>query len=199
MPLTRRDSTGFTIIEMSIAMTVLAVVLAVFATTVRLLASSTSRAYALADVTTQGRSAVDALGRQLGFASAVNTPVQVGQNWYLEFESDDVKSGNDPVCTQWRYQPASRLLDYRTWSTVTLVPTSWVPIVRSMVNDPATQPPFTVYGSDSGFAIVRVAVDLRLAGTSGVLRQSQAQFALRNSQDAPLPGPSTVCTQLGRP
>jgi type II secretory pathway pseudopilin PulG len=195
----RPDDAGTTIVELAAAMTVFAIVLAVFINTLRIMASTTSRVYASTTSTTDGRQTLDALSRQLGFASAANLAVRVGQNWYLEFESDAVKAGSDPQCTQWRYQSSTGLLQYRTWSTVTLVTSSWSTAARSIVNDPTTQPPFTLLPTDTGFTLMRVTVDLRLRTSVGTIMQSQGQFTLRNSADAPVPTTSTVCTQLGRP
>jgi hypothetical protein len=195
----RRDDGGYTLIELAAAMGVFTIVLAVFINTLRVMASTTSRVYASTTAATDGRQALDVLSRQLGFASAANLPVRSGQNWYLEFESDAVKAGNDSLCTQWRYQNSTGLLQYRTWSTVTLTASAWSTTARSMVNDPTTQPPFTLLASDAGFRVMRVAVGLRLTTSVGTIMQSQGQFTLRNSLDAPVPTTTTVCTQLGRP
>src|SRR5205085_1351765 len=127
-----------------------AIVLAVFINTLRIMASTTSRVYASTTATTDGRQVLDVLSRQLGFASAANLPVQVGQNWYLEFESDAVNAGSDPQCTQWRYQNSTGLVQYRSWSTVTLLGSTWSTAARSIVNDPTTQPPFTLLPNDTG-------------------------------------------------
>ena len=194
----RPEDTGSTLVEVLIAMIVLSLLLAVFVRAVALMTSTTTRVQTTGEVATEGRAASDALGRQLAIASATNTPVQAGGNWYLEFSTDDVKAGSDRQCTQWRYQPSTRRLEYRTWSVVTLVASAWIPVSDAVVNT-SSQPPFAVYPSDSTFMLPRVAVDLRLATTVGNVVQTQGQYTLRNSLDAPPPGPSTVCTQLGRP
>jgi hypothetical protein len=180
-------------------MTMFSIVLIVFLGTLRTMASTTARVFASTTATADGRQALDVLSRQLGFASAANLPVQSGQNWYLEFESDAVKAGGDPQCTQWRYQPSTALLQYRTWSTVTLAASSWITVARSVVNDPTTQQPFTLLATDTGFTVTRAALDLRLKTSVGTIMQTQGQFTLRNSVGAPAPTTSTVCTQLGRP
>src|SRR3954451_3759948 len=194
----RRDDAGFTLVEVAIAMLVLSVLLAVFVRAVSLMTSTTTRVTTTGEAVTEGRAASDALGRQLGTASATNTAVLAGGNWYLEFSTDEVKAGADRQCTQWRYQPSTQRLEYRTWSTVTLTATSWITVSDAVVNT-GSQPPFTVYASDSAFMLPRVAVDLRLATRVGSVVQVQGQYTLRNSVDAPPPSPSTVCTQLGRP
>lgn len=195
----RRDDCGFTILEVVLAMCILGVAIAVFGTALKIMTSATSRISAAADGSTAARGAGDLLGRQLGVASAANTPVRVGPSWYLEFATDAVKAGAEPQCTQWRYQQATRLVEYRTWGTVTLTTSGWVRAASSVVNDPSTQPPFTLYPPDAGFKVMRVLVDLRVQPPGGPALQSQGQYTLRNSLDAPIPTASTVCTQLGRP
>lgn len=195
----RRDDAGFTVVEVVLAMGVLAVAVAVFATALRVMTTATSRVATAADASTAARRAGDLLGRQLGVASAANTPVRSGASWYLEFATDAVKAEAEPQCTQWRYQQTTGLLQFRTWGTVTLTTAGWVPAASSVVNEPSTQPPFTLYPPDAGFKVTRVLVDLRVQPPRGSVLQSQGQYTLRNSLDAPVPTASTVCTQLGRP
>ncbi len=196
-PRTEHDG-GFSLVEITVAMAVFAVVLLVFVDAVRVMTTSLMRVSAATTSATQTRAAADVLGRQLGYASAANLPVAANGNWYFEFESDAVKAGADRQCTQWRYQTSSGLLQYRTWSVVTLVSSSWTTVAKSVVNDPVTQQPFTLLASDAGFSVMRVAVNLQLRN-AGVLVQSQGQYTMRNSLDAAVPTASTVCTQLGRP
>lgn len=189
-----------TLIEVVVAMSAFAVVLVVFLAAVRIMTSSMTRVSTVTASVSESRAAADALGRQLGYASAANLPFydSARSTWYFEFESDATKAGSDSFCTQWRYQP-SGLLQYRTWSVVTLASSAWTTVSGTVANDPATQPPFTLLPSDVGFSIMRVAVDLRLRSAGGTVVQNQGQYTLRNSFDAPVPTTSAVCTQLGRP
>jgi hypothetical protein len=192
--------TGSALVEVLAAMSAFAVVLLVFMNAVHVMTTSMTRVAATTRSTTQTRAAADVLGRQLGYASAANLPYYdpATATWYLEFESDAVRAGDDSRCTRWRYQSTTHTLQYRSWSVVTRASTPWTTVSDAVVNDPVTQPPFTLLPSDAGFSVMRVAVDLRLsAGTTVV--QSRGQYTLRNSLEAPVPTTSTVCTQLVRP
>jgi prepilin-type N-terminal cleavage/methylation domain-containing protein len=195
----RRDDAGFTLVEFVVASAILSTLLTVFLVSVQSMAGSATRVQAVADSATQARQALDRIGRQLAYASAVNTPVLVGQNWYLEYETDAVPNGGLPTCTQWRLVAASDQLQVRSWSQVDNTPSSWTIVARSVVNDPATQPPFAVYDTDSGYTLLRVGVDLRVQLRNAPVLQNQAQYTLRNSADAPSPSATTVCTTAGRP
>jgi prepilin-type N-terminal cleavage/methylation domain-containing protein len=195
----RRDERGLTLIELIAAMAVFALLLLVFGKAIALMTTMTTRVRANTDSATQVRQATDLLSRQLGGAAATNSPVKVGSVWYLEFETDAVLAGTDPICTQWRYTQATGRLEYRTWSTVRLVGSTWFTAARGLVNDAVTQPPFTVYPSDTGFSLPRMAVDLFARTNQGNVLETEGQYTLRNATSAPPPTPSTVCTQLGRP
>jgi hypothetical protein len=184
-------------------MTVFSVLLLAFGRAVNLMTVTTSRVTANTDSAFQVRQATDLLSRQLSVASDLNSPVWTNGAWYFEFQTEAVLAGSDTTCTQWRYTPASGstrgLLEYRTWSTVSLATSSWFPAARNVANDATTQPPFTVYPSDTGFGLPRVAVDVLVRTNQGNLIETEGQYTLRNAGDAAPPGPSTVCTQVGRP
>ena len=189
---------------MIVAMVVLSVLLLVFGRVVALMTATTSRVESNTDSATQVRQVTDLLSRQLAVAGATNTPVwdSVRGKWYLEFQTDAVLAGKDTTCTRWRYTPgvggAGGVLDYQTWSTVSLATSTWFTVARNVVNDPVTQPPFTVYPSDTGFSLPRVAVDLVVRTNQSNRIETEGQYTLRNAASAAPPGPSTVCTQVAR-
>src|SRR2546430_2382624 len=127
---TGHDDAGVTLVEVIVAMSAFALVILVFMNAVRIMTSSMSRVSAVTAATTQSRAAADVLSRQLGYASAANLPFWSSgtASWYFEFESDAVLAGADSRCTQWRYQTVTDLLQYRSWSVVTLAPTSWTTV-----------------------------------------------------------------------
>lgn len=202
--MSRRDDDGFTVVEVVLAMAVLAVAFGVFATALRIMTTATSRVSSVGTSATAARQAGDLLGRQASVASAANIPGlgQTGTTWYVEFTTDAVRAGDDPQCTQWRYLPPAAgrtgTLDYRTSSTVTRVVGTWQTVASSLVNDPLTQPPFTLYPPDAGFKVMRLSTDLRVQVPGGPVLQSQGQYTLRNSLDAPVPTTNGVCTWMDR-
>ena len=201
-PRARRDG-GFTVTEFVVAMGALSVLLVVFLLTVRVMASTAIRVQSVADTSTQGRQALDRFSRQISYASAVNLPVSVvpsdtpasteGAAWYLELFSEAVLNGGTSTCTQWRLLPVSDRLQMRTWNVVTWTPSAWTTVAQPVVNDPVTQPPFAVGGTDTTYQLVRVAVDLRIRNRTGPILQSQSQYTIRNSADAPTPSAAAVC------
>ncbi len=199
----RDDDRGFTLIEVIAAMAIFTVLLMVFAKAIGLMTTTTARITGNTDSATQVRQATDLLSRQLGVAAGTNSPVAKNTYWYLEFETDAVLAGTDPTCTQWRYVPATATvpgrLQYRTSSTVRQVPSTWFTAARGLVNDSVTQRPFTVYPSDTGFSLARVAVDLFVTTNQGNVIETEGQYTLRNATDAAPPSASTVCTYLDRP
>jgi len=203
----RPDDGGFSLTEFIVAMGVLSVLLTVFILTVRVMAGSAIRVQSVADTSTQGRQAMDRFSRQISYASAVNLPVSVipsdspasseGAAWYLELYSSAVLDGGSSTCTQWRLLPVSDRLQMRTWNVVTWTPSAWATVAQPVVNDPVTQPPFAVAGIDTTYQLVRVAVDLRILNRTGPVLQSQSQYTIRNSADAPTPSASAVCAHPG--
>ena len=199
----RADDGGFTLTEFIVAMGVLSVLLTVFMLTVRMMAGTATRVQSVADTSTQGRGALDLFSRQISYASAVNLPVRVvpsdspaaaeGAAWHLEIFSSAVLNGGTSTCTQWRLLPVTGRLQLRTLNVVTWTPSAWRTVAQPLVNDPVTQPPFTVAGTDSTYQLVRVGVDLRIRNRTGPVLQSQAQYTIRNSADAPTPAAAAVC------
>jgi type II secretory pathway pseudopilin PulG len=182
-------------LEMVVSMLILSVVMAGFMSAVIVMSRTTTTTRQVIDGSSQLRVVLDSLGRNLTAAVAVNAPTPVGQDLYVEFEVDAKQAGVPPLCTQWRYQPASGLIQQRTWDTVNPSASAWTTRAANVVNDVTTQPPFTVLAADSTHAAPRVLVDLRIHPAGGPLSADGSAFVLRNYVSG---GPSPVCTQVGR-
>jgi hypothetical protein len=163
------------------------------------MAGSTTRVVASIDSAEQARLAVDSFSRAIPFASQVNLPTRQGNDWYLEIRTESVLAGQTARCTQWRVAVATGLLEVRTWSAATPVPTSWATIARNVVNDPTASPPFATYPVDASFSTVRVALKLAVKRPLGGAVATNAVYALRNPAAAQSLGTNVVCTEVGRP
>src|SRR5664280_100746 len=76
---------GFTLVELVVAMGLFAVLLVVLMFAIIGMIGNLRKTQGIADASGQARVAFDRLDRQLRYATAVNRPVLVGQDWYLDF------------------------------------------------------------------------------------------------------------------
>src|SRR5690349_12465825 len=98
MKLPKRDDSGFTLVEMIVAMGIFAMLLAIFATAVQSFSKSTVRALRTSDQTTQARVVFDLFDKQVRAASAISIPALSGVDWYVEYLDE---TGAASTCTQW--------------------------------------------------------------------------------------------------
>jgi prepilin-type N-terminal cleavage/methylation domain-containing protein len=151
---------GFTLVELVVAMGLFAVLLAVLMSAIIGMIGNLRKTQGIADASGQARVAFDRLDRQLRYATAVNRPVLVGQDWYLEFTTLD--TAGQVGCRQWRVGGATDLLQQRAWTGAPVTPPSWAGVATGVVNNPASQPPFTFVAADAQHPTQQVTVDLVL-------------------------------------
>ena len=151
---------GFTLVELVVAMGLFAVLLAVLMSAIIGMIGNLRKTQGIADASGQARVAFDRLDRQLRYATAVNRPVLVGQDWYLDFAT--LNTSGQIECRQWRVEAATELLQQRTWTVAQAAPPSWAGVATGVVNNPASQPPFTFVAADAQNPTQQVTVDLVL-------------------------------------
>lgn len=188
---------GFSLVELSVAMMVLGVCAVAAAGMTLSMIKVATRTTAVADASTHLRGAFDEVGRALPSASQVNAPTLVGGDWYIEALFPPTSASVTSRCSQWRLAAATNQLQVRTWDTVNAVPSAWRLLAGGVVNDPTTQPPFTVIDPDVAFGSYRVSFRLRARAVDVGTVDQRVDFALRNSGVHTGVGP--VCTQVGRP
>lgn len=203
----RGEDGGYTLLEMLVAMSLFAVLIAIYMAGVVQMTRSTNRVQNVTSSTDEGRRAFDRFDRQLRYASAVNRPVRVADNWYLEFQTRATGSGTG-LCTQWRLLASTDQLQLRTWPDVGApTATAWTTVASHVVNNPSSQQPFTFRPADATYN--RQRIDLLLVVSNGQSggAQVQAGFVARNTSTAtvtnsattnPLVSDTQVCQQLGR-
>src|SRR5947207_136578 len=93
---------GATLMELIVSLGIFTVVLGVVAAVVLQMTSALSKAQATTDTSNEVRRVFDLMDHQVRYADAINSPTQVGSNWYVEFRTSADGDGDGyPTCTQW--------------------------------------------------------------------------------------------------
>ncbi len=198
---------GFTLIELIVAMGIFSIFLSVMTAAVGGMTNSLRKTQGIADSADQARRVFDRLDRQIRYADAVNRETKVGQNWYIEFRTFDSKGVK--TCRQWRLVAAQHRLQERSWTGTPVPAPAWTTVATGVVNAPATQRPFTFV--PAGTTRVRQQVQLQLflerggkaagkAATQTVLVARNTGVSTVTNDDANGDGASDiqVCTEAGR-
>lgn len=199
------DDRGMTLVELLVAMSIFTVVVAVFLSGVVGLTRSTVRNSNEADVAADLRRVFAQVDRTVRYADAVNYPGTAASGaWYVEVRSS-TQRGKPPVCTQWRWTPATTTgrLEVRSW-TASAAPTaaSWRVLATTVVG-PTSTAPFTMTPAGIGSSRVRqsLRVDLVAAKGTGSTRaeaRTTTEFVARNSSQSS-PGNAAITAGVGTP
>jgi prepilin-type N-terminal cleavage/methylation domain-containing protein len=167
-----RDDSGFTLTEVMVAMSIMAIFLALSTGALLSLYSATNKTQSIADAQQQLGLAFNRLDREIRYSSGISTPGYVGTDPYVEFVSTYTGS---PVCTQLRLNLASQRLQQRTWTqgTATVTPTAWTTLASGVSS---TAQPFTVNAADATLNFQRLAVGVTVTG-GGVAASSTRDFS----------------------
>ncbi len=188
---------GFTLVELLVAMGLFLVLLTVFGVAVEAMTSDVRKTRGISEATDNVRLAFDRFDKQVRYAYAINAATRVGNDWYVEFDTVDTTGAR--VCRQWRLVAASQALQQRAWpaGTTPAIAPAWSTVAAGVINDPATEPPFTVAGTTVARRYQRLALDVVIQRSAGSVGRAATRsvFYGRNT------GPDTVtpvCTQVGR-
>ena len=160
-------------------MSIFGVLLAIFGTAVTDFSHATVRTFLTSDQTTAARDAFEDFDRTVPSATALNRPVLVGTNWYVEYETDSVTPN---TCTQWVLRTATDTLAYRTWNTGSTLTT--VPVFHTVATDvvnTVTQPPFAFGPSTTLVPLQRLTLNLSFQQGNGPVTVVNSTFAARNT------------------
>lgn len=205
-----RADDGFTLTELMVSMAIFLTVLAIVFSVITDMTSGLRKTQGMADSSAETQRAFLRLEKQVRYADAVNQPVKVGTNWYLEFRTS---AGDPDTCTQWRLNGAEDSLQYRTWPSATPPPLlSWTTVARGIVNDPGViaDRPFTLRPADLSIKKQTLQVFLKASsgGNDRGTTESTSRFVARNTSyqtgtnavDASTGRSETeYCLQAGRP
>ncbi|HST82604.1 MAG TPA: type II secretion system protein [Kineosporiaceae bacterium] len=177
MKLPKRDDSGFTLVEMIVAMGIFAVLLAIFSTAVQSFSKSTVRSLRTSDQTTQGRVVFNLFDKQVRAASAISIPALSGSSWYVEYLDD---TGTAAICTQWVVRTDTDIIATRKWTVGATTAPAWRTVATNVTNS-TTQAPFTLIASTTVVPRQRLSVTLRYQRTGGPLTVNNSVFTARNT------------------
>jgi prepilin-type N-terminal cleavage/methylation domain-containing protein len=177
-----RDDAGFTLIELLVAMSIFSVVLVVAMTGIVSVTGNLRKVQNQTDALDQTMRTMTRLDKDVPYAAAISTPGQVGQDWYVEYET--ILGGAD-TCDQWRLVAATGLVQHRAWTNGNTPPTTWETVAKNIVNNPTTQVPFVVKTSAQDSTLSREVLVVDLFAQRGSLSSGTAEtketFVARNS------------------
>jgi prepilin-type N-terminal cleavage/methylation domain-containing protein len=192
----RRRESGYTLIEMLVAMGLMSVLIGIFMAGIVQMTKSAVRVQNVNNSTDEVRRAFDRMDRQLRYASAVNTPGQTGSDWYVEFLTTATGTATGQ-CTLWRLVNSTHRLQYRTWVPASATASTWITVASNVVNDPTTQPPFTLTPANNTYTRQQVALYLKVSNGQPGGAEVSASFIARNSSTASNVAP--CLGTIGRP
>ncbi|MDQ1545360.1 MAG: hypothetical protein QOH69_264 [Actinomycetota bacterium] len=192
----RGADTGFTLIELMIAMLVFSIFLAIVVTSIVGLTRSASRIQVAAVSSNQELAVFASLDRQIRYADGINTQGTGAVNTYIEFRTPaDSTPTHTTVCTQWRYDPTARTIANRTWTDGNLGSASpWHVMLNNVANDGGTTYPFAFVGTSTSSSKLE-EMTLTLDAGSSLVKGAKlsSTFVARNSADTT----GAVCPAAG--
>jgi prepilin-type N-terminal cleavage/methylation domain-containing protein len=198
-----RDVAGFTMIELLVSMILLAVVSTTFLAAINAIYGGIHKQQGITNAADGNRKAFALLDKQVRYASGINTPGTASDgNFYVEYQWSQSTGSLDAVtCSQWRLNPTTDLLQYRSWASGTTPnPTpSWTTVDMGVTNTPSTQPPFSLLGATVNGATMQyqvLAINFIAKRDKGNLTTT-GQFTALNTPNSSVPSPA-VCQEVAR-
>ena len=178
----RPSDEGVSIVELVIAMLIFSVVLAAYFGALISMVNTTARAKNSVDASDALRATYNTMEQQVRYATSINRPVQgVSGAWYVEFESTMLPNNMPSMCYQWRLDPTTKVMSYRTWSEDGVTVTAWHGVAWDVESIGAGSP-FTFTKASATILAQSLTVGLQATGPSGeLLGQQSTTFVARNS------------------
>lgn len=180
---------GFSMVELTVGMVVMAVMMAMFMTSVVQMFQAANKTDNIASSQSQLSIAFQRLDTQIRYAEGLSTPTTAAP-WYAEFVT---AATGTATCTQLWLDTSARQLKHRTWTQGgSYSRIAGVPIASGIT---ATQP-FTVYSPDTIYNVQRLRIRLTAtsgAGASGSTQNVDVTFTAMNTSLST--SSATVCTE----
>jgi prepilin-type N-terminal cleavage/methylation domain-containing protein len=194
----RSDESGFTLVELLAAMVVFTIFVAILLTSVIGITRASSRAQLLAQSSSSVLSAFQTFDHQIRYANAINYPGTGSSGArYIEFRTGTDSSTNGLVmCTQWRYVPSTKIIQYRSWQDVVGASASavWSTKIIKVVDLGGANYPFKLIPASLAASTMQQLVLTVSSGTDLVTPGAaiSSTFVARNSSISSPSNSSTV-------
>lgn len=202
-----QGDSGTTLMELIVGMALTMIFGGIFTTAIVSMTSTSNKAQALANTSSQLSSAYLRLDKTIRYASAISTPGQstgAGStgDWYVEIQTTNTGTAQ---CSQFRVEQTAQQLQVRTWTPVNSVATgltSWLPLASYITNGGAssTSPnvPFSFPTALASVNFQQLQINLTsISGNPVSSSSSSITFPAINSSTSATN--STVCQEAGRP
>jgi hypothetical protein len=155
----------------------------VFMSGVVSMTKSTARAQGVSDSTSAARKVLDLFDKQVRYSTSVNSPGfgASGAYYYVEYLGPAQAAGDTPVCAQWRYDPTARTVALRTWTNLTLSPSTWSILATNVRNNVAGSPPFVLTFASTSLVSQELTVTLDIGPGSRAGAQVSTTYVARNT------------------
>lgn len=134
----RRDD-GVTMMEVVVSLTLMAVLMTVFTTSVISVYRNVNLTESLSTAQTQLNNAFLRLDKDVRYASGISRPLRVGDVQFVEYLNT---STGTEICTQLRFGVRTGELQRRTWNRtqIPIAPTGWALLASNLTTAPGTVP-----------------------------------------------------------
>jgi prepilin-type N-terminal cleavage/methylation domain-containing protein len=201
----RGGESGFTLMELLVAMVIFTVFIVVVLTTIVAVSRSAVRTQLVGQSTNSTLVVFGIMDRQVRYADSINfAGLGTLGDRYIEFRvpATSTVGGLKAICYQWRYSISNARLESRQWNEGdTSTMTAWSPKLTDVANDGDPTHPFQLVpanGSDKPRQQLTLTINPGANAQSAGASMSTT-FIARNSSSDPLKSPSNnpltpVCT-----
>ncbi|BEP15212.1 hypothetical protein acdb102_35230 [Acidothermaceae bacterium B102] len=137
------DDEGFSLMETLVASTIFGIFTTLVMLAIISMLNDSQKNQSLIDGQSTIENVFQKLDHQVRYANGIQTPGQLGGNWFVEWQAQPVTT-QPQTCTQLKFNPTADTLQERTWQpkAAVIAATPWVQIARNITN-PGTTDPFT--------------------------------------------------------
>ncbi len=176
---TAGQDAGITLVEVVVSMSLMAVFMAMFTTTILGIFRMVNRNDATSTAQSQVNIAFLRLDKEIRYAAGISVPGSVGTDPHVEYVTTNTGT---PVCTQLRLHLASQQLQRRTWTSgsTPVTPTAWIPLASNV----GGAQPFTFSAAGDTFNFQRLRLTLIATaggGSTAASRQTEITFTALNT------------------